>query len=328
MIPQISVIIPIYNVEKYIERCARSLFEQTLQDIEFIFIDDCSPDNSVKILKDVLKHYPKRQEQTKIISLTQNGGSGNARTIGIKAALGEYIIHCDSDDWIDKDLYEKMYNSARTNNADIVICDIANEFNNHTTYKIYQKINQNPRIAIQEIWRNFFDMYTWNKLVKREILLLNSILPFPNINMWEDNGIMYRIFYHSNIVIQIHDTYYHYNRCNENALTHQYGEKRIQEMITCAELLTNYFTEDKALMKTLHMLQFCAKVNLITDNFKNLKRFKKIFPGVEREASKIDKRAFSKRGRIRLFFVTHHLTILFILIYKLKNFLLQINITK
>lgn len=118
--PKVSVIIPIYNVEKYIDRCARSLFEQTLEDIEYIFIDDCTPDKSVDILESVLKEYPHRIPQTQIIRLPKNIGAANVRKKGILLATGEYVIQCDSDDWVEKDMYELMYNKALSEDLDMI----------------------------------------------------------------------------------------------------------------------------------------------------------------------------------------------------------------
>ena len=106
--PKISVIVPIYNVSAYIERCARSLWEQTLDDIEYIFINDCTPDNSMEILEKVLKDYPQRKSQTRIFKMPTNSRQAAVRRHGIKLAAGEYIIHCDADDWVDTNLYEKM----------------------------------------------------------------------------------------------------------------------------------------------------------------------------------------------------------------------------
>ena len=110
--PKVSVIVPIYGVEAYIERCAVSLFEQTLDDIEYIFVNDCTPDESMKILSHVLSRYPHRTDQVVIINQPKNMGAAKAREVGIKAAKGEYIIHCDSDDWVDKDMYFLMYQEA------------------------------------------------------------------------------------------------------------------------------------------------------------------------------------------------------------------------
>lgn len=123
VIPKVSIIIPVYNAEKYIERCAKSLFEQTLDELECIFIDDCSTDNSMKVLNNVMKDYPQRAEQVHIISLPTNSGVAKVREIGIKSATGESVIHCDSDDWTDSNMYEVMYQTMIEKDVDMVFCD-------------------------------------------------------------------------------------------------------------------------------------------------------------------------------------------------------------
>ena len=121
--PKVSIIIPVYGVEKYIERCARSLFEQTLDDIEYLFIDDSTPDRSIDILKRVLENYPHRKSQVNIHRMEQNSGQAIVRNWGMQNATGEYVIHCDSDDWVDTDMYRAMYEEAKDKNADVVVCD-------------------------------------------------------------------------------------------------------------------------------------------------------------------------------------------------------------
>ena len=108
--PKVSVIIAVYGAEKYIEKCARSLFEQTLDDIEYIFVDDCTPDKSMDILISVLSDYPNRNNQINIIHNLTNLGLGSTHTIGMKAATGDYLIHCDPDDWVEHNMYELLYN--------------------------------------------------------------------------------------------------------------------------------------------------------------------------------------------------------------------------
>ena len=124
MQPKVSIIITVYNREKYIEECARSLFEQSLDDIEYIFINDASTDNSIEILKTTANNYPQRIPYIKIINLDQNGGVANARNIGIDNVTGDYTIHTDSDDWVDRDMYKQLYKKALETNADIVGCNI------------------------------------------------------------------------------------------------------------------------------------------------------------------------------------------------------------
>ncbi len=99
---KVSIIVPIYNVEKYIERCAVSLFEQDFEDIEYIFVNDCTPDNSVEILEKVIEKYPNRKSHLKIVHHKENKGLGSARNTGLEQATGNYILHIDSDDWCEK----------------------------------------------------------------------------------------------------------------------------------------------------------------------------------------------------------------------------------
>ena len=118
----LSVIIPIYNTEQYIEKCVRSLMEQTKTNgIEYIFINDCTPDNSMRVLANTIADYPQRTNQIKIINMPTNSGQGVVRRIGMKEAQGEYIIHCDSDDWIDLYTCEKAYKQIKCNNNDLLI---------------------------------------------------------------------------------------------------------------------------------------------------------------------------------------------------------------
>ena len=124
--PKVSVIVAVYNVEQYVERCAHSLFNQTLDSMEYIFVDDCTPDNSIELIKKVLESYPQREAQVKFIHHKTNQGQAAARTTGMKAATGEYIIHCDPDDWVDLDTYELMYRAAHPEGRkpiDVVLCN-------------------------------------------------------------------------------------------------------------------------------------------------------------------------------------------------------------
>ncbi len=119
---RLSVCIPVYNVAPYVEKCARSLFEQTYADIEYIFVDDATPDDSIEIVRRVLKDYPKRQPHVKFLRHETNRGLVAARKTAIRAATGGLITHCDSDDWLDVDLYAKMIARLEEMDADAVLC--------------------------------------------------------------------------------------------------------------------------------------------------------------------------------------------------------------
>ena len=138
MKPKVSAIVTIYNRESYLEQCARSLFSQTLGEIEYIFVDDASTDRSVEVLRRVVQEYPHREAAIKIIELGQNGGVSNARRTGMSYVTGDYVIHTDSDDWIDPDMFEQLYQTAMNTGADIVGCDIRHEYPNRKSSVLHQ----------------------------------------------------------------------------------------------------------------------------------------------------------------------------------------------
>ena len=119
--PAVSVIVPVYKVEPYIARCARSLFDQTLEDLEFIFIDDCTPDRSMEVMEEVLKEYPGRKDQVRCFRMPGNSGLARVREKGISLARGKYFVCCDSDDELaSADAYRLLYEKAESEQLDIV----------------------------------------------------------------------------------------------------------------------------------------------------------------------------------------------------------------
>ncbi|KAA3493038.1 glycosyltransferase family 2 protein [Vibrio mimicus] len=120
--PKVSVIMPVYNTEMYVERAMISLMEQTLDDVQFIIINDGSKDNSLSIIKEVITRYPTRKDQITLIS-RENRGVAVSRAQGMELATGDYVIHLDSDDWAERNWLEAMYSKAIEDNADVVVCD-------------------------------------------------------------------------------------------------------------------------------------------------------------------------------------------------------------
>lgn len=118
--PKVSFVVAVYNVSDYVERCAQSLFEQTLDDIEIIFCDDASTDNSVQLIRDLLDYYPQRRDNVKFICNETNQGTAINRWNGAKAATGEYVLLVDGDDYLEVTMGEQLYNEAVSSNADMV----------------------------------------------------------------------------------------------------------------------------------------------------------------------------------------------------------------
>ena len=208
--PKVTVIVPVYGVEKYIERCARSLFEQTLDDVEFIFVDDCSPDRSIEILERILEEYPVRQLQTHIIRLPENGGLPHARKTGIEKATGEYIIHCDSDDWVDVTMYEKLYNKAIEEDADMVVCDFFEARNDgNMVQKEQHLLSLSSMDVLGQLLLQQLHGSCCNKLV-RSVCYHENEIEYPTQNMHEDLVLTSQLIYYSTKIVKVEEPLYYY----------------------------------------------------------------------------------------------------------------------
>lgn len=318
----VSVIIPVYNVEKYIERCAKSLLSQTLGDIEYIFIDDCTPDGSIKVLQKVLTKFPTKAGMVRIERMPTNSRQAAVRKYGIQLAKGDYIIHCDSDDWVDTDLYEKMYNEAVNSGADVVMCPIKDEYKAYGSTRPIPLLPSKCNEVVENWYKNSVGMFCWNKLVKRSIYTDNNLLPYEGVNMWEDNGLMLRVFYYAKGLSQIEGSVYHYNQANTGAMTSGYGRNAVDQMIKCAKLLGEFFeSKDDGIKykKTVKTLKYLAKLNLVTTRYDWLKEYYNIFPDSNEAAKWIGLDAFSTKGKIRFLFVKYHLAWLFVTLFKAKT---------
>lgn len=204
--PAVSVIIPVYSVEPFMARCARSLFGQTLLDIEFIFVDDCSPDNSIGIIRQILKdEFPSRIHQVKVFRMPHNSGQAKVRMQGISMATGDYVIHCDSDDELDTDAYRQMYEKALVGELDIVSCDFV---------RIYpdgrQRLYPQSSAPGEELFDVLFNR-VWGslccRLIKRSIL--ESITP-PIGDLCEDIVISCQAICRSKSFGYVASALYHY----------------------------------------------------------------------------------------------------------------------
>ena len=199
---KISIIIPVYNCEKYITKCIESLLNQTFKDLEIIIVNDGSTDNSEKIIKNY------KDPRIKLIN-KKNGGQSSARNIGLDTAYGEYIGFVDSDDWVDSDYYEKLYDAAKKYNADIAMADFIRTGPkkhkirlNITEEKVYEKTENKIKIA-----NALKEGCIWNKIYKKEIL--NNIR-FNEGMYFEDGPFTLYALSASNKLVTVPGIYYYY----------------------------------------------------------------------------------------------------------------------
>ena len=225
----VSVIIPIYNVERFIGHCAESLFRQTLQEVEFIFVNDASPDNSIDILREVMAKFPKRIPQAKILTHEHNKGLPSARNTGLQAATGKYVFHCDSDDFVEPDMLEQLYDKAEKEQADIVWCDWYLTFQKNERYMKQPSFNTWEE-ALKGVLTGKMKYNVWNKLAKRELYINNGIV-FPDGHGMGEDMTMIRLMACAKKVAYVPKAFYHYIKINAGAFTNQYSDKQQIDMI-------------------------------------------------------------------------------------------------
>lgn len=187
--PKVSVIVPIYNVEKYIERCVDSLFSQTLDNVEFIFVDDSSPDRSIELLNSLIEKkqsvFEKQNWQVRIERMLTNRGLAEVRRRGLMLSKGNFIIHCDSDDWVHPEMLRLMYEKALEENSDVVVCDfnITNDKRVLTTIK--GCIDTDRESFLEQMLLRHVPWSIWNKMFRRSTCYKVDLI-HPKGNMGED----------------------------------------------------------------------------------------------------------------------------------------------
>lgn len=212
----ISIIIPIFNAQKTLKRMLDSLRAQTFQDYEVIMIDDGSTDNSSGICDE----YVKSDSRFKAIHQS-NAGVAMARKKGIENACGEYSIHVDADDWVEPTMLEEMYWKARTDNADIVICDYF--ILNNDGSKIYkqQKVSLNPNETLKRIFEGDVFGALWNKLIRTELYQVYKVQFFKDINYCEDVLVCAQILKSPDVKISHLKKAYYCYYMNNDSITHK-----------------------------------------------------------------------------------------------------------
>lgn len=229
---KVSVIVPVYNVEKYIDKCLNSLVNQTLKEIEIIVVNDGSPDNSQKIIDRYVKKYPNKVQSY----IKENGGLGSARNYGLKHANGEYISFVDSDDWIDRTALEEMYSLVKKENSDVVICDMVDHY----------ILDNNKEKEIHHNCTKFDSVYTvtpsaCNKIFRKDVI---SNLKFAQ-NLWyEDLNFVTKILLSTKRISTISKGFYHCN-CGHISIMNNNNSLKNLDIITSIDDVIEYAKKKK-----------------------------------------------------------------------------------
>lgn len=259
--PKVSVIIPVYNVAEYIERCLLTLFGQTLRDMEYIFVDDGSLDDSVAKIGEVVERFPDfRKTQVKILRHNRNRGVAAARATGIQAATGDYVIHCDPDDYVETDMYEKMYQKAIADHADIVACHYFEEWPHHTK-TIRRNYAQTPQDCLENIYRrNCHCSRLWDKLIRRSLIEQYDIIPCEGCDYAEDLDCIVRVLYHASSISVVALPLYHYCR-REDSITRSLKDRKVWDMRKrVMDRICAFLNREPRYRTACHQMQFYAKM--------------------------------------------------------------------
>lgn len=280
----VTVIVPIYHVGDYIEKCVRSLLEQTYLHIEYIFIDDCSPDNSVEILKRVAAEYPDRLPFIQLLHHNENKGLPSARNTGLAAASGDYVLHFDSDDWAALDMIEQMVLCAEDRNADIVFCDIYNVWGDKK--KLYPQIRRDTYVEyLADLFWGRSQGSVCNKLVKKTLFDVHAIRFPDGLSMLEDLRTVVQLFYYADCIAHISKPLYYYVKSRTNSISGDRFKKSSQissDRVANVRGIQAFLESKKTPLRSEHlgMLKLEAKRNLLinADGIDTFRKWQSVFP--------------------------------------------------
>ncbi len=289
---RVTICVPIYRVENYIERCARSLFEQTYDNIEYIFVNDSSPDKSVDVLRKVLLDYPSRKPHVRVINHEQNKGLAAARNTGVRASTGDFILHVDSDDWISKDAIDKIVCKQKEKNADIVEIGTCV----YTTYGTKEvryipscdnKIEHIKGILTDKIMHGVVFRFVRSSLYK-DFNLSN----IEGANNAEDLYIVPQLIWYSKVIDKIDEPLYYYYNVNNNSYTASFNEDTYCQISKNINGLKIFFKDKNInLYKTLDR----CELKFLTGSMARLARVggnKALFEIMKDKISTIDKKYY------------------------------------
>lgn len=238
----VSVLLPVYKVENFIQRCAESVFSQTYDNLDIVFVDDCSPDNSIQVMLDTLEHYPQRKNQTRVVKHTKNRGLAAARNTGVEAAKGDYIMHVDSDDYLEKEAISRCVEKMESTDADVVVFD-ANHV--YPTKVVIDRVlfPQSKDEYLKLLLSRKTRINIWGALYKAELYKNNHIETIEGANFGEDYTVTPRLIYYARKVVNIPIPLYNYIHFNDNSYTYKFSYKSVISHIDILKLLRSFFCD-------------------------------------------------------------------------------------
>ena len=276
---KVSVLVPFYNVEKYVGRCVESLFSQTYSNIEYVFVNDCTPDNSMDIINEYIDKFNVRNKCV-IINHEVNKGISASRNDCLDNATGDYILFIDSDDYIDKDMVELLVKAAIENNADISGCGYIEEYKDRSV-EMPQRYTNNHVEMMRAITLLTIKGVMWKLLIRRSIVEENQVRFIPDNTMVDDYLFCCQVFFYAKRFASVDKCMYHYIQYNPN----NYSKTREFNITSQAKAIvkTEEFYKENGVYELVkdELLQrkFISKLPLLLNkNCYNVKLWRELFP--------------------------------------------------
>lgn len=304
---QVTILMPIYKVELYLEKALGSIFTQTYPYLDYVFVNNCSPDNSLQVLIDTIQKYRIGKERYMIINHDKNEGIAVSRADCIANAKGDYLLFVDGDDWIENDAVEQMIAATRNGTIDIVGCDFMKDFLSGMTTYHHENYAESCRENLYRCLNYDIATVLWKLLIRRK--LFDNFTITPHVDVVEDYIISIKLYYYAKSFASLSKAFYHYVQYNQSRLSlqtlwsvnmHIKGVEEVEVFLRTKGLYCD--AEQKLLLR-----KFNIKSNFLTKQLLDYQSYKKTFPeakGVWR------KMGYSVKEQIKFWLADHSFYIL------------------
>lgn len=302
---KVSILVPIYKVEMFLERTLDSIFTQSYSNIDYVFVNDCSPDNSLQVLKNTIARYGIEESRYTIVNHQKNEGIAVSRADCLTKAKGDYVYFVDSDDWIEKDAVKKMVAATKEGTIDIVGCDFMKDYMSGKTTYHHENYAATCRENLLRCLNYDIATVLWKLLIRRS--LFDNFTITPHVDIVEDYIMSVKLYYYAESFAAIPQAYYHYVQYNQARVSLQtlwsvsMHIKGVQEVETfCREKgLYNDYVAHK-----LKLRKFNIKSNFLTKQLLDYEAYQKTFP----EASEMWREmGYSRKERMKFWLAEHNL---------------------
>ena len=303
---QVTILMPIYKVERYLEKTLCSIFNQTYPYLDYVFVNDCSPDNSLQVLHDILEKHEIDSDRYIIVNHTQNEGIAVSRTDCIANAKGDYVFFVDSDDWIKENAVETMVAATKDGTIDIVGCDFMKDYLSGKTTYHHEDYADSCRENLYKCLNYDIATVLWKLLIRKD--LFNNFTITPHVDIVEDYIMSVKLYYYAKSFVALPQAFYHYVQYNQARVSlqtlwsvtmHIKGVEEVEQFCKERGLY------DESVAHKLLMRKFNIKSNFVLNKqLLDFNAYQNTFPeakGVWREMN------YSKKERVKFWLAEHGL---------------------